>query len=69
MKRSDIPDGHVVDLARQWRADSLGNPGVISALVAEGVPAKLALAKVEHLIQRGLLESGVSPNFAWPRFG
>ena len=65
MKRSDIPDDHVVELARQWVYDTK-SPGVVNALVDEGIPEKLALAKVQHLIQRGLLECGVSPYFAWP---
>lgn len=65
MKRSDIPDAHVLDLARQWQEDHT-RPGVVRALAAEGVPERLALAKVEHMIGRGLLECGVSPNYAWP---
>ena len=64
MKRSDIPDQHVIDLARRWNDPS--TPGVVMALVAEGVPEKLALAKVIHLSERGLLDYGVSPYNAWP---
>lgn len=67
MKRSDISDEHVVQLAQAWRQAPDSNPGVVAALVAEGVPSKLALAKVEHLSERGLLDYGVSPNYAWPR--
>ena len=67
MKRSDIPDEHVLELARRWHVSpDRTEPGVVAALVAEGVPAKLALAKVEHMVSRGLLEYGVSPNYAWP---
>lgn len=66
MKRSDIPDAHVVQLAAQWQAAPFGHPGVVAALVAEGVPYRLALAKVEHLVRRGLLDYGVSPHYAWP---
>lgn len=66
MKRSDIDDGHVLDLAAAWHTDPR-RPGVVRALIDEGVPPKLALAKVEHLTERGLLEYGVSPNYAWPR--
>lgn len=65
MKRSDIADDHVIELAQQWR-EEFAAPGVISALTAEGVPAKVALAKVLHMVQRGLLDYGVSPNYAWP---
>ena len=64
MKRSDVPDDHVLDLARRWR-EGLGQPGVVAALVAEGVPEK-AVAKVLHMTRRGLLDYGVSPYYAWP---
>lgn len=66
MKRSDIADEHVIALARRWYEAPFRTPGVVEALVAEGVPAKLALAKIEHLCTRRLLTYGVSPNFAWP---
>lgn len=65
MKCSDIPDGHVIELARQWQQDH-SKPGVHDALTAEGIPPKLALAKIERLCDRGLLEYGVSPRCAWP---
>jgi hypothetical protein len=69
VKRSDIPDEHVLELARAWHDAPLGGkpPGVIAALVAEGVPEKVALAKVEHMARRHLLDYGVSPYYAWPR--
>jgi hypothetical protein len=67
MKRSDIPDERVIALARAWRDQPFREPGVVAALISEGVPRKLALAKVEHLVSRGLLDYGVTPNFAWPR--
>lgn len=67
MKCSDIADEHVIELARQWhKAKSLMHPGVIDALVAEGVPPKVALAKVERLVRRRLLDYGTSPRYAWP---
>jgi hypothetical protein len=65
VKSSDIDDQHVIDLAAEWRA-SPGSPGVVARLVAEGVPRKLAYAKVERLVARGFLEYGVSPSCAWP---
>ena len=43
-----------------------GQPGVIDALVAEGVPEKVAYAKVLHMVKRRLLDYGVSPYYAWP---
>mgnify|MGYP007099774091 CR=1 FL=1 len=66
MKRSDIADPRVINLAAAWQADPQNNPGVIVALTNLGVPRKVAVAKVEHLITRGLLDCGVSPNYAWP---
>ena len=66
MKSADIDDQHVIDLAQAWRAGSLGTPGVVAALVSEGIPEKLAYAKVERLVSRGYLEYGVSPSCAWP---
>jgi len=66
MKRSDITDEHVLELAQRWRDDNRGTPGVIDALVAEHVPEKVALAKVLHMVKRGLLDYGVSPYYAWP---
>lgn len=64
MKRSDIPDEHVVELARNWAEHN--GPGVIEALMAEGVPEKLAIRKVEHLVDRDILEFGGTPYYAWP---
>lgn len=65
MKRSDITDEHVLELAGCWQRD-FSQPGVIAALMAEGVPEKVALAKVEHMVRRRLLDYGVSPYYAWP---
>lgn len=66
MKRTDIPDEHVIDLAQRWRDGRGAEPGVMAALMAEGIPHNLAMAKVMHLVDRGLLDFGVSPNYAWP---
>jgi hypothetical protein len=65
MKCADIPDEHVIELARCWKED-FGQPGVVAALVAEGIPKKLAVTKVERLVRRHLLDYGVSPYYAWP---
>jgi hypothetical protein len=67
VKRSDIPDEHVIELARRWYDAPYCQPGVISALVAEGIPYNLAMAKVMHLVDRKHLDYGVSPHYAWPR--
>jgi hypothetical protein len=66
MKSADIDDQHVIDLAQAWHEAPLLNPGVVQALIAEGVPKKLAFAKVERLSARGFLDYGVSPSCAWP---
>ena len=66
MKCADIPDGHVIELARRSHQQPFGNPGVVDALVAEGVPEKVAVAKVERLIRRRLLDYGTTLRYAWP---
>ena len=66
MKLSDIDTNHVIDLANRWNRSAAWQPGVVAALVNEGVPAKLALRKVEQLCDRGYLDYGTSPNYAWP---
>lgn len=66
VKRSDIPDDHVLELARRWKDGTMETPGVVRALMAEGIPEKLALAKVLHMSRRGLLDYGTSPYYAWP---
>lgn len=65
MKRSDISDEHVLELTERRRREP-GNPGVVHALVAEGVPEKVAFRKVMHMVDRGLMDYGVSPYYAWP---
>jgi hypothetical protein len=66
VKRSDIPDDHVLELARAWQQAPWRQPGVVAALVAEGIPVKLARAKVLHMVSRDLMDYGVSEDFAWP---
>lgn len=66
MQLKDIPNEHVVELAQRWADDPENTPGVIKALVAEGIPEKLALRKVEKLSDGVILEYGVSPYYAWP---
>jgi len=62
---NDIDDQHVVDLARAWQHDN-DQPGVVAALVSEGMDEGLAVDKVEDLAERDLLEYGTSPYYAWP---
>ena len=66
VKCADIDDGHVIELARQWQQQPHSHPGVVAALVAEGVPEKVAVAKVERLVRRGLLDYGTTLRYAWP---
>lgn len=73
MKLSDIDDVEVIALAARW-ADGADQfpvfgflvPGVVDALIETGIPPKLALRKVERLVDRDLLDYGVSPHYAWP---
>jgi hypothetical protein len=65
MKCSDIPDEHVVSLAYACRDD--GGPCVLDALVLEGVPEKVAYAKIVKLVKRDVLDYGTSPRCAWPK--
>jgi hypothetical protein len=65
-KCSDIDADHVVELARQSFSHGGVGLGVVAALVAEGWPERLALAKVEKLVSKGRLDYGVSPYYAWP---
>lgn len=65
VKRSDIPDEHVIELARRWQEDDT-QPDAVTALVAEGVPEKVAVAKVLHMGGQGLLRCEGSAYYAWP---
>jgi hypothetical protein len=70
MTRFDISDEHVLALAERWRLGwqtGAHQPAVVAALVAEGVPEKMALAKVQHMCRRGLMDYATSPHHAWPR--
>ena len=66
MKCADIPDGHVIELARRWHAQPIGSLCVVDALIAEGVPEKVAYAKVQRLVRRHLLDFGTTLRCAWP---
>lgn len=66
MKISDIDTQHVVDLAHAWRISKGDGTGVVRALLEEGIPEKLARAKVLKLIDQGILECGTSVDYAWP---
>lgn len=58
MKRADIDDAAVLAL--------VGNAVDVAELMVErGIPYKLALAKLEHLSDRGLIDYGVVLNRPW----
>lgn len=61
MKRGDITDEQVLAII-----DS-GNGRVIDALTAQGVPAKVAFRKLQHMDQRGLIDYGTSLHHVWRR--
>jgi hypothetical protein len=65
VKRSDISDEHVLELCRAWQR-GIGAPGALQALLDEGVPHKVGLAKIYHMADRGLVEWGVSAAYPWP---
>ena len=61
MKRSDITDERVFAIL------DAGDGRVIDALVAQGVPVKVAYRKVQHMDRRGLIDYGTSLNHVWRR--
>lgn len=76
LQAKHIPDAMVVRFAAAWydRAREV-RPGVyldnrvlpvVEALIACGIPEKLAWYKVERMTDKGLLEYGVGPRCAWP---
>jgi hypothetical protein len=65
VKCSDIADDLVIRYAADFH-DRISNTPAGTRLMEDGVPKKVAAAKVDRLIRRGLLDFGVSPNTAWP---
>ena len=65
MKCADIDDALVIRYAADFH-DRISTTPVGARLVEDGVPPKVATAKIERLVSRGLLNYGVSPNTAWP---
>jgi len=63
LQLKDIPDELVLLLTKGWPQQC--GVGVHDCLVLIGYPDKLALRKIERLVDRGLLEYGVSPRYAW----
>ena len=66
MQSKDIPDSKVMEYAQNWADNPFTSPGVVQALVNDGVPEKLARVKVEKLVDKGMLDYGTSSYYAWP---
>jgi hypothetical protein len=62
MKRSDIPAAEIIAACNAFHAGTAPTPDVA---LADKYPPKVVLAKMEQLIDRGVLECGVSTRTAW----
>jgi len=66
MQCKDIPD----DVAIQAAADAMAagyRPDVVSLLIERtGAPSKVVYSKLQRLVDRGLLNFGVSLRGCWP---
>lgn len=62
MKRSDIPDDEIIEACRAFRRREARTP---EEALAHKYPPKLILAKMRHLVYRGVLDYGVSLRTAW----
>ena len=63
MHRRDITDAQVFRSFAKAEEWELGHP--IKDLEEQGVPYKVALRKVEQMVNRGLFDYGVSINYVW----
>lgn len=64
-KRSDIPDELVLTLAAAWRGDPRRQRTAYQVLT-DTWPPNLVAAKIRHMVDRGLLNYGVSARVVWP---
>lgn len=64
VKRSDISDAEMIEAVRQYQRSPLTNPFPTDTLAAK-YPRKVVEAKMEHLVDRGILNYGVSLRTAW----
>lgn len=62
LKRGDIPDAEVLEACRAFHRGEADTPDVA---LSHKYPAKLVLAKMQHMVDRGLLNCGVSLRTAW----
>lgn len=65
MQAKDIPELAVLIAAARWQKH-VSDVGVLQVLLSYGIPAKLAMYKLERMSDRGLLDYGVSCSCAWP---
>jgi hypothetical protein len=61
----DISDLAVLIAAARWQTKQT-ELGVLGLLLGLGIPAKLAIYKLERMTDRGLLEYGTSCAYVWP---
>jgi len=62
LKRSDIPEADIVEACNRFHAGLAETP---EKALANKYPPKLVLAKMEQLVQKGILDYGVSLRTAW----
>lgn len=60
--RRDIPDTAIIESCERWQRGEGAGPWTDFA----SVPPKLLLAKLDHMVDRGLLDYGVSLTYPWP---
>lgn len=66
MRTSDITDDQVIAACRAWHENPAGNSSIGNLMDATGAPRKVALRAMERASNRGLINWGVSINYAWP---
>jgi hypothetical protein len=62
MKRSDISDAEILEACKAFHNGEAKAP---DESLAHKYPPKLILCKMERMVERGLLEYGVSLRTAW----
>lgn len=62
MKTSDIPDAEIIEACRMFHAGKADTPDVA---LADKYPPKVILAKMQKLVDKGVLNCGVSLRTAW----
>jgi hypothetical protein len=67
MKRSDIPDEEILAAIREGKRElhALRPYKTPEEMLAHKYPPKLILSKMERMIEKGILECGISVRTAW----